>query len=83
MSPDQDAAGSMTYDGEYQYSYDAWNRLIKVERAYGNTPTAGSEVATIEYGGLGRRIIKEVKNSGDWDKTYEYYYNGQSMIETR
>ena len=57
--------------------------MVKVERAYGTTPTVGSEVAIIQHDGLGRRIAKEVKNSGDWDNTYHYYYSGQQMIETR
>ncbi len=24
----------MTFDGEYAYAYDAWNRLVTVEWAY-------------------------------------------------
>ncbi len=44
---------------------------------------AGSLVPTLTYDPLGRRISKKVENSGDWNATYHYYYNGWSMIETR
>jgi YD repeat-containing protein len=27
-----DAAGNLTDDGIYKYTYDAWNRLVKVQR---------------------------------------------------
>jgi len=37
----------------------------------------------MEYDGLGRRIVKAVDNSGDWDCTYKYYYNGQQMVEVQ
>jgi len=29
-----DAAGNMTFDGQHEFTYDAWNRLVKVHRAY-------------------------------------------------
>jgi len=80
---DHDAAGNLEYDGEYKYTFDAWNRLVTGERAYANTPTTGSTIATITYDGLGRRIKKAVTNCGDWGQTYKYYHSGQSMIETR
>jgi len=63
----------MTYDGEYTYVYDAWNRMVAVKRAYrnsGGTLTEGSQIATIEYDGLGRRIVKDIDNAGDWDVEY-------------
>jgi hypothetical protein len=31
----------------------------------------------------GRRISKAVTNSGAWDCTYHYYYDGDSVVETR
>ena len=45
----------------------------------------GSVVATIGYDGLSRRVSKATTWSGDWDETYNYYYDGQAknMIETR
>ncbi|MBN1943120.1 MAG: hypothetical protein JW849_07480, partial [Phycisphaerae bacterium] len=83
-----DAAGNLTYDGLYAYKYDAWNRLMTVTRAYPDPSDTtqhieGSVVATMEYDGLGRRIVKAVDNSGDWDCTYNYYYNGQQMVEVQ
>jgi len=35
------------------------------------------------YDGTGRRTSKTIDNSGDWNYTYHFYYDGQSMIETR
>ena len=29
-----DEAGNLTYDGKYEYTYDAWNRLVTVTRAW-------------------------------------------------
>ena len=29
-----DAAGNLTYDGRYAFTYDAWNRMVAVTRAY-------------------------------------------------
>ena len=82
-----DAAGNLTYDGVYQFTYDAWNRLVKVTKAYrdpgsGNIAT-GSVVTTMQYDGQGRRTVKAVTNSGGLDATYHYYLDGQSLVETR
>ncbi|MBS3735425.1 MAG: IS30 family transposase [Phycisphaerae bacterium] len=81
-----DAAGNLTYDGQYAYAYDAWNRLVAVNRAYrdcSGTLQTTSRVASMRYDALGRRISKVVDNSADWDGAYHYYYDGQRMIETR
>lgn len=43
----------------------------------------GSTIATMQYDGLGRRIVKAVSNSADWDATYHYYWDGWQMIEMR
>ena len=32
--PAYDAAGNLVYDGLHKFTYDAWNRLAKVERAW-------------------------------------------------
>ena len=29
-----DAAGNLTFDGEYWYQYDAWNRLVQINAAH-------------------------------------------------
>jgi len=88
QGPEYDLAGNLTYDGVYAYSYDAWNRLVKVSKAFkegtdnsgdvtlGSLQT-GSVVATMTYDGRGRRISKAVGNSGYLDCTYHYYYDGR------
>ncbi len=83
-----DNVGNLIYDGLYSYTYDAWNRLATVSRAYPDTdsdgePEIGSTIATLSYDAAGRRIAKAVTGCGDWDQTYEYYYDGQRMIEMR
>jgi hypothetical protein len=65
-----DASGNLTYHGLYGYTYDAWNRLVKVQTAYRDTNGAVQEtatVATMEFDGLTRRIVKAVTNQGDWE----------------
>jgi RHS repeat-associated protein len=62
--------------------------MMTVTKAYrdpGNsgTLTSGSVIATCSYDGKGRRIKKAITNDADWIGTYLYYYDGDSMIETR
>jgi len=85
-----DAAGNLTFDGNYAYTYDAWGRQVEVKRAFitkdaNNTKTyhEGSTISTSSYDGLGRRIKKAITHSGDSDYTYVYYYDGQRIIEER
>jgi len=88
-----DAAGNMTAgpkpgdeaesDGtEHAYTYDAWNRMVKVrERAYsGGSPGGWSDVAQYRYDGLGRRIVK-VDDSAEGDPRYDYYYDRGQVVE--
>ena len=90
-----DDAGNLTYDGTYQYTYDAWNRLIETHKAYrvssddgfggvelGPVQTA-SRVMHARYDGINRRIVRKVENSADLDATYHYYHHGHSTIEVR
>ncbi len=57
---------------------------MEVKRAYDTgTLTAGSTVATMQYDGVGRRIVKAITNSADWNATYHYYHEGQRVVETR
>lgn len=87
LEPVYDKAGNLTFDGRYQYTYDAWNRLVSIERAWreGTGPVeTGSEVSIMAYDGLGRRIKKVIQRSGfELNSTYHYYYAGQSIIEER
>ncbi|MHC4717517.1 MAG: RHS repeat-associated core domain-containing protein, partial [Planctomycetota bacterium] len=86
---EHDAAGNLTYDGLRAYAYDAWSRLAEVKRAYPDDDDGdsdcekGSWIATLRYDALGRRIIKAVGNSADWDCTYHYYYDGWRIAEVR
>ena len=74
-----DHAGNLIDDGSYVYVYDAWNRLVKVRSA----DDADITIQTAEFDGLGRRMKKVVTNSGDYNKTEVYLYNGHKIIETR
>ena len=61
--------------GNYsQYTYDAENRLTKVEDFSAGTPTAFA-TATYRYDGLGRRIEK-VANG----QTKRYVYDGEDIL---
>jgi RHS repeat-associated protein len=75
VEPDYDAAGNLIDDGVYQYGYDAWNRLVSVERKAVDADGEYTVVATYRYDGLGHRVYKKVENSGDLDRTEYYYYN--------
>jgi len=64
------------------YKYDAWNRLVEVQRkaAAGDPQT----IAAYTYDGLGRRIKKVVSNSGDRDGTQWFYYDRRwRVLEVR
>ena len=79
-----ESSGNLVEDDRHRYQYDAWNRLVLVQRiaADGN----GTDAATLhaaEYDGLGRRVEKGVSNCGDLDGTFRFWYNGQQMIERR
>ncbi|MCG3131416.1 MAG: hypothetical protein FLDDKLPJ_02208 [Phycisphaerae bacterium] len=53
-----------------RYTYDAWNRLVKVTRKQDTDIV----IQTAEYDGLGRRTQKVVTKSGELDGTFVYYY---------
>ena len=78
-----DDAGNLTYDGQHHYRYDAWNRLVDVRRAYNGGDGTGSRIAELGYDGLGRRTVKKIVNSADWDTTEHYHYDGDRLIEQR
>ncbi|MCK6466527.1 MAG: hypothetical protein L6Q93_17040, partial [Phycisphaerae bacterium] len=63
-------AGNLIDDGQMRYSYDAWNRLVKVTRKQ-DTDIVIQEAS---YYGDGRRAEKVVTKSGDLDGTFVYYY---------
>src|SRR5712664_100264 len=63
-----DAAGNLLNDGTHNYTYDAENRMIKVDA--GNT-------ATYVYDPDGRRVMKTttVGNGSDPAGTYDFFYD--------
>jgi RHS repeat-associated protein len=67
-----DANGNMTSDGTRTFTYDALNRLIKVEQQ-------GATVATYGYNSANRRISKTV---GETTTHYIYDLNSQLIAET-
>ncbi len=70
----------MVQDGHFRYKYDAWNRLVEVKA---QEDSAAVTVQTAAFFGDGRRAKKVVTNSGDFDGTFVYDYDGQKIIETR
>jgi YD repeat-containing protein len=57
-TPTTDASGNLTYDGVLRYRYDAWNRLVSVNKAYRDSSgnlQEGSTVVTMAYDGLGSK----------------------------
>ena len=73
-----DHAGNFIDDGTLRYVYDAWNRLIKVQSA---KDSGSVTFQTAEFDALGRRISKTVTNSGDFDGTFKYNYDGQRIVQ--
>jgi len=77
VEPVYDRAGNMTDDNyQYVYTYDAWNRLVKVEDQ-GVTPAV---VGAYAYDGLNRRITRTI---GSDDPIHEYYTESWQRIESR
>ena len=66
----------------FKYTYDAWNRLVKVEHA-GQSGTTRVTVVLYTYDGTGRRVGKTLTYRGDLDGTEHYYYDGSKQIEMR
>jgi RHS repeat-associated protein len=77
-----DAAGNLTNDGEYLYTYDAWNRVVRVR-----DKDILASIAEYRYDALGRRINKVVSSSGNLNTTADgdyYYYDGnRAIVEQR
>jgi RHS repeat-associated protein len=56
------------------YTWDAWNRLVKVQADSGGAP--GATLAEYQYDGQSRRIVKLLPNGANWDRT-DFFENGQ------
>jgi len=96
LDPVHDAAGNMTQgprpgdeddqDGaEQRYTYDAWNRMVKVERRdyEEGTPQSWSDVVFHTYDGLNRRnsTIDLTGGFGNWVYYYHFFSRGWQEIE--
>lgn len=59
--------------------------MVAIAHAYrsSGTVSAGQSSVTMKYDGKGRRIQKAISNTGAWDCTYKYFYDGDSNVETR
>ena len=74
-----DTSGNMTrvpkpddWSDDYQLTYDAWNRLVKVEQDDG---AGGTEtVARYEYDGRNFRVVKKIYDGGVLAETRHFYY---------
>ena len=72
-----DDNGNLVEDENYTYEYDSRNRLRIATRK------ADGVVAEYSYDAMGRRIRKEVTNSGANDGVTDFYYDGNRVVEER
>ena len=72
-----DDNGNLVEDAEYTYQYDSRNRLRIATRK------ANGVVAEYFYDAMGRRIRKEVSNSGANNGVTDFYYDGNQVVEER
>jgi RHS repeat-associated protein len=77
--PTYDKAGNTTTSpvpgnetAGYFYTYDAWNRQVKVQNGTRSSP--GSEVVEFQYDAENWRTVKLVPNGSNWNRT-DYYFN--------
>ena len=75
-----DDAGNLINDGIHINTYDAWNRLVKVQSA---ADSGAVTIQTAKFDAKGRRIPNVVTNSGHVDATKVYLYDAHKIIETR
>jgi YD repeat-containing protein len=80
-----DLAGNMTKvprpcdeaNHHYVCTYDAWNRLVKVQ------DEAPATIAEYRYDGLNRRIAKLLPNGQNWKRTDFFYNEAWQVVEER
>ncbi|MEA5536936.1 RHS repeat-associated core domain-containing protein [Crocosphaera sp. XPORK-15E] len=72
-----DDNGNLVEDADYTYQYDSRNRLRIATRK------GDGVVAEYLYDAMGRRIRKEVSNSGANDGVTDFYYDGNRVVEER
>lgn len=78
FEPDYDNNGNMikcpqpaAMGSGFDLKFDGWNRLVQV-----NNTTGGTLVATYQYDGVSRRIVKFVQSGG----TYEHFYYSHASL---
>lgn len=80
-SPVHDADGNLTQDQDYDYTYDAENRLIQRTP---RTPSSGKLRMTFTYDYRGRRvsILSEYHTGSAWDELYDetILYDGWNPV---
>jgi RHS repeat-associated protein len=76
-------AGSLTQDGRWEYSWDAENRLIRVQSRT-DTPQASWRTVQWQYDALGRRIRETTwtwnANSGTWEATEDLKFVSEATL---
>jgi RHS repeat-associated protein len=79
--PSHDLDGNLSSDGRWDYTWDAENRLIKLE-SRSDAPNGSKRRLEFEYDHLGRRIKKIVTNLDTSEVTDEmrFIYNGWNLI---
>jgi len=70
FTPSYDAAGNMTYDGLFTYTYDAKNQLVRLDAV------GSSDYYVFDYDPLGRRVAK----SGTGLTETRFVYQGWNLI---
>ena len=84
-TPVYDAAGSLVFDGNYYFQYDAWNRLVQVNEATdmgGAGIVRGDLVKRYLYDGLGRLVrTQSPAGGGSSVRTERFYYDGLRRIQ--
>ena len=64
-----DSNGNVTGEGHFTMVFDAFDRPVRVGRS-----ADGAPIATYKYDALGRRVWREVTNSGDLDDARRYLF---------
>jgi len=87
LTIEYDTAGNLTNDGQFEYTFDAENRLTKADRIVAGTLVAAG---SYKYDALGRRSEKTAHSMGGTTTRYSYdgaqvlsEYNGNNIMQRR
>jgi RHS repeat-associated protein len=75
-----DADGNLTFDGVWNYGYDAENRLIAMTSALGAGFTNSGLTLSFAYDYLNRRVEKRVFNASGTTFQHRYIYDGWNLV---